>query len=151
MTAPVERLPASGTREENVSAAVFVAKATDFLDGVYRLEDTGQTRMAVERVVGYLDDLLNEGDFAGCDEIFSRADVTKLTPPVLIAFLGTTVAAKKQIGSRENFCAGKESTGRTTSGRTSRTASEQIRLRVWIPLGSNYPETKRVILRSPSG
>jgi hypothetical protein len=78
-------------------------KVVAFLDGLYLQDGRGQMREAVDRAVNHIDDLLNEGAFEECDEIFRQADAYEMSSPLIISFLGITLAAKGKLPSRVRF------------------------------------------------
>jgi hypothetical protein len=88
------------TQEQGASARIRgprTADVVDFLDSLYSLRHSGEIRLAAERIVNVIDDLLNEGDFNTCVEALDLADVERLSPEMLIAFLGVTLAAKNKL------------------------------------------------------
>jgi hypothetical protein len=75
------------------------AKTSSFLDRVYRLAESNQTRRAASTIMEYVDGLLHEGEFAACGRLLGRVDVSRLSkyPALLVAFLGITLGAKEKM------------------------------------------------------
>ena len=78
-------------------------KIDDFLQTVYLLSETGNTRRAIDVVFETVNTLLNDGKLAFCDKILLRADVGRLTSTLMVAFLSITLAAKGRLLARHSF------------------------------------------------
>jgi hypothetical protein len=76
-----------------------IAKTASFLEQVYRLAESNQTRRAAAAIMEYVDGLLHDGQFAACGRLLVRVDVSRLSkyPTLLVAFLGITLGAKEQM------------------------------------------------------
>lgn len=72
------------------------------LETIYRLGDKHR-RLAMDHVVDFLDDLLNDGQFQECDSVFREVVVDRLPNSVIVAFLGITRAAADKLPSRQRF------------------------------------------------
>ncbi|MEX2174143.1 MAG: hypothetical protein WD872_07260 [Pirellulaceae bacterium] len=79
------------------------ARTADELDTIYGLDSRGLHRQAMERVARYVDELLNSGKFPECDAMLTAAKADELSAPVLVAFLGITLAARGKLGFRASF------------------------------------------------
>jgi len=71
------------------------AKMADKLASIYKLDANENTRrIALDLIVDYLDDWLNEGRFDKCNTMLLTAEPDRLSDPALVTFLGITRAAK---------------------------------------------------------
>lgn len=78
-------------------------KIEEFLEQVYRLCDLNDLEGATDKVFRYIDDLLLEGEFPVCNEVFKRADVKRLPTALLRSFLTITASAKSRLPARKAF------------------------------------------------
>jgi hypothetical protein len=74
-----------------------------FLAAVYALDRAGQTRLAIDQVLDYIDDLLLGGRFDECDAAMEAVDPQRLTDPLIVSFLGITLGARTQLRARVSF------------------------------------------------
>ena len=95
--APPKQLP-------DLNAWQPTSQAGSFLEGLYRLESSGNSRKAVDQLIDCVDDLLTNGKFDECDELLRQVDVAKISPTLIITFLGITRAAKEKLRSRSLLC-----------------------------------------------
>jgi hypothetical protein len=74
------------------------------LDTVRRHDKNQRPQVAMEFIAEYLDDLLNADNFRECAAILNEARPEEFSDPVIVAFLGVTLAAKDKLGrSRAAF------------------------------------------------
>ena len=73
------------------------------LDATYRFSECGKLRVAVDWIIGKLDDLLNDGQFTLCNSVLRSADPNKLDDALIVTMLGITLAAKDKLTSRPAF------------------------------------------------
>ncbi len=73
-----------------------------FLASIYLLSGHDD-RKAADWVIDYIDDRLNEGEFAECDAVLKNASVDKLSDPLIVTLLGITLAARTHLRSRTGF------------------------------------------------
>lgn len=68
-------------------------------------DDELKARREAERIVDLLDDHLNAGRFAQCDDFFRDTDPATLTDTGIVSALGITIAAKPKLTERQAFYA----------------------------------------------
>jgi hypothetical protein len=76
------------------------AEADEFLDGVYQLDELGETQLATFRVFDQIESLLHEGAFTVCDTLLERIVVRRLSTSLMRSFLTITFPAKDKLPSR---------------------------------------------------
>jgi hypothetical protein len=68
------------------------------------LSDDEKIHAAGDRIFDFVQGLLMKGDFGTCNDLLSAIDVARLRPPLMIAFLSLTLAAKDKLAvSRDSY------------------------------------------------
>jgi hypothetical protein len=80
-----------------------VAAIREFLDQVYRLSGADKVHAAGDLIFDFVQPLLKGGDFAACDRLLLMVDVSKLKPALRITFLFTTLTARRELRTREDY------------------------------------------------
>jgi hypothetical protein len=91
------------TERALLPAVTDQAPIPQFLESLYNLAARGEVDRAAERIADHLDDLLNDGKFLECNQLFPDIDERRLTAPLLVALLGVTRSARDQLPDRLGF------------------------------------------------
>lgn len=75
-------------------------KLEKFLDETYYLSGAGLVALAMDRAIDFVDRLLGRGQFADCDELLRRVDLTRMPSSLRRAFLMITFPAKGKLPNR---------------------------------------------------
>ncbi len=75
----------------------------NLLNQVYRLDASGDTQVATDKVFDYIDRLLSSQMFEICDEILKQVKVDRLSTSLMRSFLTITFAAKDHLNERTEF------------------------------------------------
>jgi hypothetical protein len=73
------------------------------LDEVYYLAGRDDLQEATDKIFDTIDRLLIGGEFAACNEILRRVDVSRLPSALMRSFLTITAAAKDKLPARKAF------------------------------------------------
>ena len=76
---------------------------TLLLDMIYRLDGRGNSSLAMDLVIDYIDDALNVNDLLNCEAILDEADPQQLSDELIVAMLGITSAASSRLTNRSLF------------------------------------------------
>ncbi len=123
--------------------------AEDFFSTLFSLASPGDTHRAVECIVDYLDDQLNAGEFAECNDVLRQVDVEKLSAPPVVAFLGITRTAKEFLPARAEFSGRARTKFTNEIGAERAEACAGVHIGTWIHPASNSPPPKCDWLPSP--
>jgi hypothetical protein len=75
----------------------------DPLGQVYRLSQSGSVHAAGDRIFDLVHSLLRDRDFAACDRLLMTVEPDKLEPALMITFLSTTLAARRELRERDAY------------------------------------------------